>query len=86
MRNFFSIYLVVFLFSVTSFAQKYNSFSVSTSIGMLTELGDINSDGTNLSYGFSLDKQITPALGISGNFLAGGLANNEGNYNYLITN
>ena len=85
MKKLFSIYLLAFLFSVGVYAQKYNSFSVSTSLGMLTELGDFKSDGTNLSYGFSLDKQLTPAFGISGNFLAGGLANNEGQYNFEST-
>ena len=69
-KLFFSIYLLAFLFSVPVYAQKYNSFSVSTSLGMLTELGEFKSDGTNLSYGFSLDKQLTPAFGISGDFFS----------------
>ena len=85
MRKLFFVYLVAFLFTSISFAQKYNSFSVSTNIGMLTELGEYNSEGTNLSYGFSLDKQVTPALGVSGNFLTGGLANSEGDYQFEST-
>ena len=82
MRNSFLIFLTSFLFSSFSFAQKYNSFSMSTSIGMLTELGDVNSKGTNLGFSFSLDKQVTPALGISGNLLVGGVANNEDAYQF----
>jgi len=81
MMKSFSIYVVAFFFTTFSFAQQYNSFSVSTKIGMLTELGEYNSEGTNLGYGFSLDKQVTPSLGFSGNFLAGGLANSEGIFN-----
>ena len=86
MRNYFLIYTIAFLCATTtSFAQKYNSFSTSASIGMLTELGEYNSDGANLGFGFSAEKQVTPSLGISANFLTGGLVNNDGDYNYEST-
>mgnify|MGYP001256085955 CR=1 FL=1 len=85
MMKSFSIYVFAFFFTTFSFAQQYNSFSASTQIGMLTELGEYNSEGTNLSYGFSLDKQVTPSLGFSGNFLTGGLANSEGVYKFEST-